>query len=198
MQLLAWDVNDRSPRLFTKWAYEHIPDTSDAVDHTMSLLNMTWASASTPMYFKPAKIEDKYYISGDNAARSPAMFSYLHAHLSGIHNMTVVSVGSTNEKSTISEGQSPIAWLSSAFDLGMPVKVHTMDYMTDYMLRRHDGKFYKFEVQTDSDFENSLYYDYDDRTKIMEQLTSQMIQYNWVQATTLITDMIHERFDCTH
>ena len=64
----------------------------------MSLLDMTWASANTPMYFEPAKIERNYYISGDNAARSPAMFSYLHAFLANNRDIRIVSVGSTNEK----------------------------------------------------------------------------------------------------
>lgn len=141
----------------------------------MSLLDMTWASATTPLYFTPANIEESYYISGDNSARSPAMFSFLHSHLAGEEDIRVISIGATNEKSKISETQSPYGWLQNAFDLGMPVKVHTMDYMTDFMLRRHGGEFKKFEVQTESDFENRLYFGYDDRTEIMETLTTKMI-----------------------
>lgn len=57
LQLLAWDVNHRSPRLFTKWAYDKIGGDDSETDSTMSLLNMTVASASTPMYFTPAEIE---------------------------------------------------------------------------------------------------------------------------------------------
>ena len=81
LQLLAWDVNARSPRLFTEWAYNNIGETDQKVDSTMKLLDMTWASANTPLYFTPASIEGEYYISGDNSARSPAMFSYMHAFL---------------------------------------------------------------------------------------------------------------------
>jgi hypothetical protein len=41
---------------------------------------MTWASANTPYYFKPAVINDNVYISGDNMAISPALFSYYYAN----------------------------------------------------------------------------------------------------------------------
>lgn len=118
--------------------------------------------------------------------------------MGGKEKIRVVSIGATNEKSKISETQSPYGWLSNAFDLGMPVKVHTMDYMTDFMLRKTDGQFHKFEVQVDSDFETSLYYDYTDRTEIMDTLTHQIIQNNWIELTAVINDLVHETFDCTH
>jgi hypothetical protein len=41
---------------------------------------MTWASANTPYYFKPAVIKDDVYISGDNVAVSPAMYAYFYAN----------------------------------------------------------------------------------------------------------------------
>ena len=135
LQILAWDINNRSPRLFTKWAYDNIGENNDKVDSKISLLEMTWASANTPMYFTPAVIDGKFYISGDNAARSPAMYSYLHGHFLGEKRVKVISIGSTNEMSSIQSNESPISWFSKAFDLGMPVKVHTMDYMTDHLIR---------------------------------------------------------------
>ena len=44
----------------------------------MTLMNMTVASAATPYYFTPAKINDNEYISGDNLAVSPALEAYYH------------------------------------------------------------------------------------------------------------------------
>jgi len=38
---------------------------------------MTLASMSAPTYFEPATIDKDVYISGDNVAKSPALFSYM-------------------------------------------------------------------------------------------------------------------------
>ena len=45
----------------------------------MNILNMTVASAATPYYFTPAIIDDVKYISGDNLAFSPAMFTMFYS-----------------------------------------------------------------------------------------------------------------------
>jgi len=74
----------------------------------MSLSKMTLASAATPYYFRPATIpdvnnvndgKDYLYISGDNVAQSPAMYSMLHAIDKGLadeKDICVVSVGNIN------------------------------------------------------------------------------------------------------
>ena len=41
---------------------------------------MVWASADTPNYFHPAQIDDTLYISGDNVAESPALYTFLYAN----------------------------------------------------------------------------------------------------------------------
>ena len=46
----------------------------------MTLGEMTWASADTPYYFRPAVIKNNTYISGDNVALSPAMFAYFYVN----------------------------------------------------------------------------------------------------------------------
>jgi len=66
----------------------------------MPIVSMITASAS-PKYFAPLVEKDNVYISGDYAARSPALFSYLQEKKSHAHNnkpVWVVSVGSVNEK----------------------------------------------------------------------------------------------------
>ena len=105
MMITAWDFNNRSPRFFTKVTNDKFSDPH--FNHNMTLKDMTWASASTEYYFKPAVIANPHptecehyslegehsfvngtcpdipsdaYISGDNVAQSPAMFAYYYAN----------------------------------------------------------------------------------------------------------------------
>ena len=101
---------------------------------------MTWASAATPMYFTPAKMtseKDKYYISGDNIAMSPAMYSLLHKlNQNPDEKIRLLSIGGTNEVYEEIDGKvSVLDWATRLSKLASPVKKHTMDYMTEYLLR---------------------------------------------------------------
>lgn len=109
---------------------------------------MTTASASTPYYFRPTTIPDTFkkndgkdylYISGDNVAVSPAMYSMLHAvdkDLVETGKVHVVSVGNINERSSkIGEKSSLLDWAMRLATLTGPVKKHTQDYMTSYFLK---------------------------------------------------------------
>lgn len=86
---------------------------------------MTWASANTPYYFKPAVIpnlnntseaeyQNDIYISGDNIAVSPALLSYLYANeRKGVkqEDIRVVSIGATNEEAeNISHNAGLLTW----------------------------------------------------------------------------------------
>lgn len=107
----AWDVNERSPRLFTKWAFENNEaiNVDDRQPHNLKLNEMILASGATPYYFSPAAISSKnteakdvehYYLSGDNIALSPAMYAYLHAHdvlERDVEKIRIVSIGAINE-----------------------------------------------------------------------------------------------------
>ena len=106
--ITSWDLNNRSPRFFSKWAYNNLKEPD--FYHHLSLLDMTWASANTPYYFKPASINNgnssteynqDIYISGDNIAVSPALLSYLYANERKSvkqEDIRVVSIGATNEE----------------------------------------------------------------------------------------------------
>ena len=72
--LLAWDVNQRSPQFFSKWAQSTIKDDLTQ-NYDMTLAEMVSASASNLLYFHPFIKDDKLYISGDNIAKVPAMFA---------------------------------------------------------------------------------------------------------------------------
>jgi hypothetical protein len=54
LMMLTWSINDRSPRFFVKESSEMQDVTYNDSGKIYSLLDMTWASAATPMYFTPA------------------------------------------------------------------------------------------------------------------------------------------------
>ena len=76
--LLSWDVNQRTPRFFSKWAKETIKNDPEQ-DYDMSFDDMVTASGSDIYYFHPFVKNDNLYISGDNLAQVPAMFSVFAA-----------------------------------------------------------------------------------------------------------------------
>lgn len=45
--------------------------------HNIPFAEMIAASAASPAFFSPYVYNSDVYVSGDHAARSPAMFSYL-------------------------------------------------------------------------------------------------------------------------
>ena len=94
LMVTAWDINNRSPRFFSKWSYGRFQESD--LDHNLTLSEMVLASAVTPYYFRPAAIRDNYYISGDNVAMSPAMFAYYYAKELKKEEIRIVSVGATN------------------------------------------------------------------------------------------------------
>lgn len=102
IMITAWDVNNRTPRFFSKWYQKN--EQKPTFNHNMPLLDMVWASASTQYYFKPAVVDGAVYISGTNIAKSPAMFAYLYAtEKIGVkeEDVRMVSIGSTIEEPDI-------------------------------------------------------------------------------------------------
>ena len=159
LMLVAWDLNNRSPRFFTKWSQKTLTEANN--NHNMSLVQMTWASADTPYYFKPAVIKNNTYISGDNVALSPAMFAYYYAnqHMNvSASKIRVVSVGATNEiAEKIDVKASLLEWAKRLTTLTAPVKKHTQDYMLQQILTINNHEFWKFEYDTTRAFETSFY-----------------------------------------
>jgi len=105
--LTAWDLDNRTPRFFTK---ESARDwTNQTFSNDLELGQMVLASMSSIEYFQPAPIVaqsagalSNTYISGDNVAKSPALFSYLthkkklvtDKYMDSTKDYTVVSIGS--------------------------------------------------------------------------------------------------------
>ena len=164
----------------------------------MSLSDMTWASANTPYYLKPAVINNNVYISGDNVAMSPAMFAFYYANeKKGIptDQIRVVSVGATNELSDkIDSKASLLEWAIRLTSLNAPVKKHTQDYMTEYMLRKNGHSLHKFEVDTTRKWEEEFYYT-KQRLPTLETMAQQMIFTNREQIELVIEQIVKEKFE---
>ena len=71
---IAWNYGKREPRFFSKETYNKLLDSNWTISETML------ASAANLLYFYPfvKKFEgqDNYYISGDNIAKSTALYAY--------------------------------------------------------------------------------------------------------------------------
>lgn len=158
--ITAWDLNNRSPRFFTKKNFDTYKEKN--FQHNLRLFDMTWASANTPYYFKPAVIEDNTYISGDNMAISPALFSYYYATEKvgkADNDIRIVSVGSTNELAEkIDTKASLLDWAVRLTTLSAPVKKHTMDYMVQHLLNMGGEQLHKYELDMTKDWESEFYY----------------------------------------
>lgn len=174
LMITAWDINNRSPRFFSKDSYGKYEETF--LDHNLTLSQMVLASAVTPYYFRPAEIKGNYYISGDNVAMSPAMFAYYLAKEQKKDNIRVVSVGATNELAEkIDVKASLLEWATRLTSLNAPVKKHTQDYMTEYLLKKEGHDFYKFELDTTYAFEQKLYNDYQKRLPRLQEMSQDFI-----------------------
>lgn len=137
--ITAWDFNNRSPRFYSKW-YQKNEDKT-IFNHNMSFLDMVWTSANTQYYFMPAVVDGDVYMSGSNYAKSPALYAYLYAtERLGVKqaDINMVSVGSTNEEpELIGDNVGLLDWVSRLTSLASSVKVHTMNYMLEYILREN-------------------------------------------------------------
>lgn len=192
----AWDLNNRSPRFFSKHTYGKFTETE--LDHNLTLSEMVLASAVTPYYFRPAEINGNFYISGDNVAMSPAMFAYYLAKELDQQEIRVLSVGATNELAEkIDVSASLLEWATRLSALTGPVKKHTQDYMTEYLLKKDGYDFQKFELDTTYDQEQSLYNDYDKRLPVLTEMSQDFIYQNRDGVDRIIEKIIHEKFTCT-
>ena len=64
---LSWDVNQRTPRFFSKWAVDTVKNDPKQ-DYDMTLDEMVTASGANIYYFHPFSKNNNLYISGDNVA----------------------------------------------------------------------------------------------------------------------------------
>jgi len=167
----------------------------------MNLAQMTWASAVTPYYFKPATINNNLYISGDNIAKSPAMFAYMYANEKlGKTNedIRVVTVGSTDElPDFIGPHTSLIDWIQRLTTLNSESKEHTQDYMLNAIMGRKGHSLHKFNIKTSRAWEEELYTTWHRHTEISEQAQN-MINENKEELHRVINQLIAEKFGIYH
>jgi hypothetical protein len=196
MMITSWDFNNRSPRFFTKLTSQMLTDST--LDHNMTLKDMTWASAVTPWYFKPAIIEDQIYFSGDAVAQSPAMFAYYYATEALNQSLTdirVVSVGSTNPlPENISKGTSVASWISRVTTLTQRVKKHTQDFMLRTIMRRGQHNFHKFETTVSADWESALYWSRDRAEHLLDKSREMALNVENSEVYEVLDGLVKEKF----
>lgn len=166
---------------------------------------MTLSSAATPTYFFPVEINGKFYISGENVAASPAMYAFMTAtDKNGIapEQVTVVSVGTTNAlPDAIDKKVGLLDWAQRLLTLNAPVKMHTMDYMTNFLLRSKDrlregSRFHKFDINVDSEFEEDFYFNSGSRDQLLSQKSQELIFENMFEVNRVLHSMVTDKFTC--
>ena len=156
---------------------------------------MTWLSANTPYYFKPAVVNGNVYISGDNIAISPALFAYYYATQEmGETDVRVISIGSTNELADkINTKASMLDWAERITTLSAPVKKHTMDYMVHQLLSLTGEQLNKFEIDKTRDWENE-FYTTTGRLAMLKDLSNELIFAKRDQIEAQIDMLVAEKF----
>ena len=86
----SWNINERNINYFTN--FEHKGYNND-----FKLIDSVLASSANPNYFKPALIEDNFYISGDMVMLSPSLYAYELAGYMEKESIRIVSLGTTKE-----------------------------------------------------------------------------------------------------
>jgi len=133
VMFLSWDVNNRSPRFFSKWT-KNTHKGDPAADYDFTLDQMVFASASNLRYFHPYVKAGNLYVSGENVAVSPAMYAFLQAHQQmnvTQEDIRLVSIGGVDTNSEkISGKMSIVDWAERLRYLYHPAKKHTMNFFT--------------------------------------------------------------------
>ena len=84
-------------------------------------------------------------------------------------------------------------WAIRLTSLNAPVKKHTQDYMTEYLLRKDGHALHKFEIDTTRQWEENFYYT-KQRLPTLETMAQQMIFSNREQVEVLIEKLVSEKF----
>jgi hypothetical protein len=198
--LISWDVQNRTPRMYSKWAAANLNSTR--ANHNIPVSYMTLASAATSTFFLPLEYKGDILISGENVAASPALFAFLDAtDKSKIDPKTikVVSIGSFNALADlVNEDSGMLDWASRLLTLNAPVKRHTMDYMMHFQLRDPDGssRFHKYEVNVQPDWDRDFYLETGSREKVLKQKSQEMIYAYQFDINEVLKTIIFDAFDC--
>lgn len=121
-----------------------------------SLLKTTYFSACNPMYFKPCNEGQNIFLSGNNAAESPAMLAFLMAKEKGIpeSEIEIVSIGSISQRADkIPANIGIIEWISRISSLQGASKRFSQDYLVHYMLHTYGNTFTKINLKVDVETE---------------------------------------------
>ena len=138
--LTAWDLNNSTPRFFSRFSAEYWK--GQTFNNDLTLGEMTLASMSSPEYVEPAVIDNDVYISGDNVAKSPALFAYMFTKKRNVdRKMRVISIGAVDEEPVNDEllQYSLVDWCLYLMKSNHDIVSHTMDYMLRSMVQQDEG-----------------------------------------------------------
>ena len=211
--LTAWDLDNRTPRFFTKASARDW--TNQTFSNDLDVGEMVLASMSAIEYFEPASIKsisggkNNTYISGDNVAKSPALFSYLdHKRqldtLGGYGDIanktyTVVSIGSVRNapRFGLLSQYSVSDWFHSLLKHNHDHVENTMDYMLRTLLDHNDNSYYKFEARMSEEWLNTISLS-SNKTAQAEQIAETIIQENKISLDQALNKLIKSKIGPHH
>jgi len=192
--LTAWDVNNRTPRFFSKFAAKYWDSAS--FDNNLDLGEMTLASMSAPEYFEPATISSNVYISGDNVAKSPAFFSYQFVKKqTASQNVRVVAIGSVSEEPSQSElvQYSLTDWYMYLMTENHSFVKNTMDYMLRAIVEQDQvDQYHRFELKRSRTWERELSYS-NNKNETATMDAELLISNQRTEIDNLLNQLIYDR-----
>ena len=157
---------------------------------------MTLASMSSPEFVEPAVIKNDVYISGDNVAKSPALFAYMFTKKRvQDHNIRVIRIGTINEEPMSSElnQYSLIDWFSYLMKNNHNWVQHTMDYMLESITEQNNHEYYKFELKRDAQWMNQLSLSHN-KTAHAYEAAEIIINSQRQELDNVLNQLIYEKF----
>lgn len=192
--MTAWDVNNRTPRFFSKFAAKYWDSAS--FDNNLDLGEMTLASMSAPEYFEPATISSNVYISGDNVAKSPAFFSYQFVKKqTASQNVRVVAIGSVSEEPSQSElvQYSLTDWYMYLMTENHSFVKNTMDYMLRAIVEQDQvDQYHRFELKRSRTWERELSYS-NNKNETATMDAELLISNQRTEIDNLLNQLIYDR-----
>ena len=116
--------------------------------------------------------------------------------MAGQQQLRVVSVeGERETPAFITKDASLLDWAERLSTLNQQSKYHTMNYFVDTVLNQKGHRYHQIYIEQTAEQLDSMYYaDY--RKDELDHLAQEMIFSNQLTISTVLEDIIRERFNC--
>jgi hypothetical protein len=127
------------------------------------------------------------------------MYTYLYADEmldTPTDQIKIVSIGSTlGTSDTMKANSSLLQWAIRLSGLQGPVKMQTMDYMTEYIMRQKKHVFHKFYLNVTRE-EDQRIFRLNKRLPTLKNLTGEMIKdkVNEIKLQNVLTELVTDKF----